>query len=164
MTKPSFLTSDQAKEAFETFVLPGIENAIKGEHVGGKHFHVVTLVPGIPYSSDAKLPVLFEYSQGLEAWPVWNGKTFKHFAEAKTKLTWRTGLSSRQVVQTMPQLLQPGDTRYWGSDIVEGFITGFSGFDECFDEMFARMTSATMAGEASYYADARLKDENLHFL
>lgn len=164
MTRPSFLTSDQAKEAFEAFVLPSIENAIKGEHVGGKHFHVVTLIPGIPYSADADLPILFEYSRGREEWENWSGKTFKDFAEAKVRLTWRTGFSSRLVAQTMPQLFQSSDTRYWGSDIIAGFPTGFSGFDECFDEMYARMNSAAIAAEASYYADKHLKDEGIHFI
>ncbi|MAZ56514.1 hypothetical protein CL653_01880 [bacterium] len=154
MTNPAFLTAKQAKEAFDAFVRPSIQFAMHKEHVNKSHMHVVVLQPGVPYSDDAELPILFEVSFGdQEDWDKWEGKSYKEFAYGKARLSWRTGLSSREVVLTKPHLLRPGDCGLWGSSVYGGVTTGISGVQPFFDEMFATMTSAAMVGEASYYAD-----------
>lgn len=154
MSNPAFLTAEQAKEAFDAFVRPSIQHAMYQEHVNKAHMHVVVLQPGVPYAEDADLPILFEVSFGdKEDWEKWDGKSYKEFAYGKARLSWRTGLSSREVVLTRPHLLLPGDCRLWGSSIYGGVVTGISGVQPFFDEMFATMTSAAMVGEASYYAD-----------
>ena len=154
MTAPAFLSAQQAREAFEAFVLPGIQLAMRDNHLNRQHLYVVVLKPNVPYKEGANLPVLFSYSIGKrEEWEKWDGKSFDDFALGKAALSWRTNLPSREVVLTKPQLLLPGDCCLWGSAIVGGFITGVSGGQPFFDEMFATMTSAAMAGEASYYAD-----------
>ena len=154
MTNLAHLTAEQAGEAFEAFVLPGIQLAMHDDHVNRQHLHIVVLKPGVPYEENADLPILFEYSIGDKAeWERWDGLTFDDYARGKAHLTWRTGLPSREVVLTKPHLLRPGDCRLWGSSIHNGVITGTSGVQPFFDEMFSTMTSAAMIGEASYYAD-----------
>ncbi len=150
----AFLNRQQAREAFETFVLPGIQLAMENENVNRKHLHVVVLRPGVPYMKGEELPILFEYSVGNPAdWEEWDNKTFDDFARAKAMISWRTGLPSREVVLTKPHLLISGDTLLWGSAVVGGVISAVSGVQPFFDEMFATMTSAVMIGEASYFAD-----------
>ena len=153
MTQPAFLKPHQALGAFQAFVLPGIQLAMRDLHVNRKHLHVVALNPCVPYSDTAELPILFEYSIGNRSeWEQWNGKTFDDFARAKAMMSWRTGKPSREVVLTSPQLLIPGDTALWGSAVIDGVICGVSGVQPYFDEMFARMTCAVIIGEASHYA------------
>ena len=158
---PAFLSKGQAKAAFEAFVLPSIEYAMRVKHVNREHMHVVVLKPCVPYTEGAELPILFEYSIGNRAyWEEWDGKSFGDFARAKAHLSWRTGLSSREVVLTKPHLLLHGDCRYWGSSVYGGYITGISGVEPFYDEMFATMTSAAMVGQASFYADKFSNDLN----
>jgi len=159
MTDPAFLTAEYAKEAFDAFVRPSIKHAMHREHVNKSHMHVVVLQPGIPYTDDAELPILFEVSFGdKDDWDKWGGKSYQEFAYGKARLSWRTGFSSREVVLTKPHLLRHGDCRLWGSSVYGGIVTGISGVQPFFDEMFATMTSAAMLGEADYYADQMAQD------
>lgn len=159
MTYPAFLTPEQAKEAFKAFVKPSVKHAMYQQHVNKSHMHVVVLQPGVPYVEDDELPILFETSFGdQEDWDNWGGLSYKDFAYGKARLSWRTGLSSREVVLTKPHLLRPGDCRLWGSSVYGGVITGVSGVQPFFDEMFAIMTSAAMIGEADYYANEMAQD------
>lgn len=152
MTQPFFVTADQAREAFEAFVLPGIIRAIQGEHVNRPHLHVTVLNPHIPYTEGAELPIWFEHSIGKRSdWENWGGRSFDDFARGKSSLTWRTGFSSREVVLCHPHLLRTGDCHLWGSAIIDGLICGVSGVQPYFDEMFARMTCAAIIAEASHY-------------
>ncbi len=145
-----FIAADKARDAFEAFVLPGIMSAIAGEHIKRPHLHVVALKPGVKYNHTEHLPVLFEHQVGNPAewqWP------YNEYACGKALITWRTGLSSRDVIMTKPQLMEPGDPRYWGSAIIDGVIVGVSGVEPHFDEMFARMTAAAICAEATHYAE-----------
>ena len=151
---PHFLSAQEAREAFIAFVLPGIANAMQNDNVKRKHLHVVALNPTVPYSADADLPVLFEYSIGERSEWEWQ---YDKYARSKALISWRTGLSSREVLLTKPHLLCTGDVRLWGSAIVGGVVSAASGVQPFFDEMFAAMTSAAVVGEASYYA-AKMAD------
>lgn len=144
-----FIDAGKAREAFMAFVLPGIMSAIADAHVKRPHLHVVALKPGVPYCQTDKLPVLFEHQVGNSAeweWP------YDKYASGKARITWRTGLSSRDVLMTKPHLMERGDPRYWGSAIIDGVIVGVSGVEPHFDEMFARMTAAAICAEATHYA------------
>ena len=161
MTTPYFITPYRAVEAFKTFVLPGIRIAMEEESVERKHMHIVCLHPNTPYSEKAGLPILFDYSIGnREDWEQWEGKSYQDFAQAKARISWRTGLSSREVVMCKPHLLVKGDTILWGSVVFNGVIVAVSGVQPHFDEMFATMTAAAMIGEASRYANELQKGGN----
>ncbi len=58
-------------------------------------------------------------------------------AHDKAVLTARTGLPSRDVQLLHPELLEKGDTKFWGSAIVGNIIVACSGVEPYFDEMFA---------------------------
>lgn len=152
-----FLDADKARDAFEAFVLPGIQNAIKEEHVKRLHLHVVAFNslamydPTVDYGEYQNLPILFDYSVGDPAAWEWD---YNLYVQGKALITLRTGLSSRDVLMTKPQLLMPGDPLYWGSAIIDGVIVGVSGVEPHFDEMFARMTAAALCAEATHYAEA----------
>ena len=161
MTDPYFITPYRAVEAFETFVLPGIKKAMNDGAVGRRHMHIVCLRPNTPYSEKAGLPILFDHSIGdPEDWQQWEGKSYKDFAQAKARISWRTGMSSREVVMCQPHLLVKSDTILWGSSILNGVIVAVSGVQPYFDEMFATMTAAAVIGEASHYAHEFQTKEN----
>ena len=156
MDSPFFLRPKWADEASDAFVLPGIMNAMEQKHIKRPCLHVLTLNPTVPYSPDTPLPILFERSINRGAWE----KPYHSFAEGKARISWRTGLTSREVVLCKPHLLLPGDIRFWGSAIVNGIISAASAVESCFDEMFAGMASYAMCGEASYYAQQHAATEN----
>jgi hypothetical protein len=157
MIAPSFLTPTQAHEAFEAIVLPGILNAMENWHVKRPHLHVVVVDPTIAYGHPAaETPFLFQHSIGRDDW----ADDYQRYAQAKARLSWRTGLSSREVVLTKPHLLLPGNTHFWGSAIVGGIITACSGVESYWDEAFAGMTSAALCGEASYNAAQYMKRDD----
>lgn len=141
-----FLDAKKAHDAFVTFVLPGIEEAMRRKRVKRSHLHVVVLNPRLPFKDGCSLPIMFEHSVG-------DPKEWEHeydaIARSKARVTWRTGLPSREVVLMKPHLLLPDDTRYWGSAIVDGIITAVSGVEPYFDEAFSRMTSSVLSAIAT---------------
>lgn len=152
-----FMDTDKVHDAFEAFVLPSIMSAIDGGHVKRPHLHVVALMPGVPYNANDPVPAFFEYQIGDPAeweWP------YEAYACGKARVTWRTGLSSRDVLMTKPHLMEAGDPRYWGSAIIDGVIVGVSGVQPHFDEMFARMTAAAICAEATHYAKLLAQSDN----
>lgn len=155
MTTNFYLSTERAMDAFDDFVKPAIKNAMSKRHLDRVHMHVVVLKPGVPFQEDTELPILFERWFGNpKDWPRWSGNSYKEFAHGQARLSWRTGLSSREVVLVKPHLLLPGDCIHWGSSVYGGVVTGVSNSVKPFyDEMFATMTSAAMVGEASFYAD-----------
>ncbi len=71
---------------------------------------------------------------------------YKRIAHAKAQLSKRTKMSSREVQQRAPHLLQDGDVKWGGSVIRDGLIVAFSGVQAVFDEMIAEwMASAIIA-------------------
>ncbi len=66
-----------------------------------------------------------------------DGEEFYEFAEAKAKLSFREGESSREIGQRCPHLLQEGDVKYGGSAWVERLVVGFSGVQSEIDEFVA---------------------------
>jgi hypothetical protein len=145
-----FTDANKARDAFESFVLPGIMSAMTSKHVKRSDLHVVVLIPGVQYESIKSMPILFEYQIGDTSkweWP------YDQYARGKARITWRTGLSSREVILMKPHLMERGDPRYWGSCIIDGVIVGVSGVQPHFDELFARMTAAAICAEATNYAE-----------
>lgn len=63
--------------------------------------------------------------------------SFQNFAEMKAEVSWRTGLSTRVVVQLHPEMLQNGDIRYAGAIVYGGFVVAVSGLDDFDDEAIA---------------------------
>lgn len=64
---------------------------------------------------------------------------FDDIAQAKARVSWNTGLSSRQVQQDAPHLYLPGMTKWGGSVTENKLVVAFSGVQAVFDEAIARM-------------------------
>jgi hypothetical protein len=139
-----FLDGQEASVAFETFVLPIILAASVKGLIARTHLHILALKPGVPYEANTTLPILWEAQVGSPSEWEWD---YRKFAEAKARLSWRTGLSSREVLQSKMHLIEKGDTVYYGSVVMDGLIVGVSGVQEYFDEMFARMTAAALCAK-----------------
>lgn len=63
--------------------------------------------------------------------------TIDEIALAKAKVSWDTGLTSRQVQQNAPHLYRTGMTKWGGSAVENGLIVAFSGVQAVFDEAIA---------------------------
>ena len=87
---------------------------------------------------------------------------FNKIARKKAALSARTGLDSRIVQQTRPELLRPSDVIYWGSVIKGDIIVAGSGVQAYLDETVARMTMDIVLGllqDGFEKAKANLADE-----
>jgi len=71
---------------------------------------------------------------------------YEGHATAKEAISRRTGMSSREVQQMHPELLEPGDTVYYGSVVGMGgtIVVAFSGVEAWFDELFASWVLAAI--------------------
>jgi hypothetical protein len=95
------------------------------------HLHVIVGIrdPAGPYWSR-----LAERSFGdVDAWE----HEYDAIAGGKFDLSGRTGLDSRVVQLTRPDLLEPGDIMFWGSVVRGTIVVAGSGVESYFDEAFA---------------------------
>jgi hypothetical protein len=147
-------------------ILPAVERAAEQHVTDAYRGTVVVLDPTAPYSPGAApLPVIFEASLHGQASAI-----YREFATAKAAVSWRTGLSSRDVQQTSPHLYRRGDIKWGGSVVRDGLVVAFSGVQSAFDEMISgwmadaliglcrdAMTKpeGAMASDSSYLGDVR---------
>ena len=79
-----------------------------------------------------------------------NRKRWEHNYEAhaigKEEISQRTGLPTREVQNKHAELLEPGDTVYFGSVVSDDgtIVIAFSGVEAFFDEMFAKWLLAAI--------------------
>lgn len=66
-----------------------------------------------------------------------NSLKYTKIAVAKARISWQTGLSSRQVQQDAPFLYREDMAKWGGSVIENGLIVAFSGVQAIFDEAIA---------------------------
>lgn len=64
---------------------------------------------------------------------------YDEIALAKARVSWTTGLTSRQVQQDAPHLYLPGMTKWGGSAIENKLVVAFSGVQAVIDEAIAWM-------------------------
>lgn len=65
-------------------------------------------------------------------------------ARAKGLATIRTGYTSRKLIESYPELLQPGDTIYPGSAMDGEIVVALSGLPADLDEQFAKTLAAML--------------------
>lgn len=126
---------DAAAHAVQ-LALPMLEAARADTRVGESGFlHVVVMNPlARPGDCDFASAILYEESVGdPQRWDADYGA----FARGKARLSWRTGMSSHEVVVARPHLLQAKDSMVWGSVCVDGIVVAVSGANPWFDEAFA---------------------------
>lgn len=71
---------------------------------------------------------------------------YDEIALAKARVSWETGLSSREVQQNAPHLLKPGMTKWGGSAIEFKLVVAFSGVQAIFDEAISWSVLAWILG------------------
>lgn len=71
---------------------------------------------------------------------------YQEIASKKAELSARTGLSSREVQLMHPELLQYGDTCFFGSVICGDIVVAASGIEAYFDEACAKIVLAIILG------------------
>ena len=121
--KVSYYVTDEflapvVQDFFEFEIMPmmedhGVENA---------SVCVAIRVHDIPFEK-----CFYQYSRNVDPALEFNGPEEK-IARSKAEISWRTGLSSREVVTSHPEYLRPGDTIHPGSTIRGGLIVAISGF------------------------------------
>lgn len=131
----AYWEQDVAQEAVQ-LARPMLDAALSNVSVGESGFlHVVIMNPlALPGHCDFSDAILYEESIGDPA--QWDAD-YGAFARGKARLSWRTGLSSHEVVALQPHLLQAKDSRVWGSVCLDGIVVAVSGANPWFDEAFA---------------------------
>jgi hypothetical protein len=111
-----------------------------------------TMRTGVAKRSDGCLRVSVKQSEG-----DWKNVLVKHFgdrdkwdhgynvvAASKEEISIRTGLTSREIQMMHPELVEPGDTVYYGNAMSPTIIVSFSGVEAYFDEMFCKWLLAAI--------------------
>jgi hypothetical protein len=137
------LTSDLGRTATE-HVLPMITAMMAGKVLKRDHLHIVVGNPGYEYRPGITCGVWAEnggilYERAIGERAQWQSP-YDQIARSKAYMSWRTGLSTREIQFQHPELLIPGDTCYYGSAVepVSRWVIGVSGVEPYFDEAFAK--------------------------
>lgn len=129
-----FLTEAVANRAIDLAV-PFIKGLIKDDLAKRRNCHIVVLNRGeISFGSPYGDMYLAERSFGNRA--KWE-HPYDDIACNKAHVSNRTGLSTREVQMMRQDLLEPGDTVYFGSVVLGDIVVACSGFDAEVDELIA---------------------------
>lgn len=63
-----------------------------------------------------------------------NAEKYCEIARAKARVSWETGMTSREVQQNAPHLYKPGMTKWGGSAVEYKLVVAFSGVQAVYDE------------------------------
>lgn len=138
------LSVDDIMKAID-MVCPAIRAAMESGAIKRKDLHIVVMNPATrPFEVEREEDaILYEVSFGDPS--TWE-HDYKAIARAKAIASWRTGLPTHVVVQTMPYLLQANedysDTPYYGSVNLLGMPVGASGVEAWNDEMISYWIAA----------------------
>ena len=89
---------------------------------------------------------------------------YDEIARGKTKLSARTGLSARQVIDHHPELLCPSDVKYWGNTIVGNIIVSCSCCEHgSVDTIVTDAVAAKCLSLIQAEVNLQLQDEDTHF-
>jgi hypothetical protein len=122
------LTRAEAQKAIE-LATPTILFMMDEGVVNNPHLHVI--VARIAEHTTNGFLTLAEQSFGEQGDWVDN---YDNIARMKTKISARTGLTSRQVQRLHPELLVYVDVMYWGNAVLGNLIVSCSGVQPWFDE------------------------------
>ena len=140
----SYLLTYKVAERAVELVRPVISTAMKDGLVKRPHLHIVVVNPAIIPSNDRVLfeqtAILYEASFGRKA--DWD-HDYDEIARSKAFISWRTGLPTHVVQQTMRYLVSDGDTKFFGSAVLHGLVVAASGVQPWFDEWVSYMVAAT---------------------
>jgi hypothetical protein len=124
-----YLTKKLADEAID-IATPTILQSMKRGFVKRFDLHIVISV----MDPDGRWKTLTERSFGNpDNWEY----HYDDVARNKDNISRRTGMPTRYVHEVHPELLEPGDTVYWGNAMMDNVIVSCSGVQEWGDEMFS---------------------------
>ena len=128
-----YVTDSLVREAV-AMVTPAIHATLKG---AAKRRHGYLLISALQEG--------WQEIEGFEFGdrPEWELDYYK-VAAAKDEISRRTGLTTREVQYMHPELLEPGDTVYYGNAKTDTIIVSFSGVEPYFDELFAKWVLAAI--------------------
>jgi hypothetical protein len=118
---------DRSMAAVGVRVVSALVRALFRGPAKRQHGH---LIAGVRKDDGSASTVLIEKSFGRRGW----AHRYDNIARKKFGISVRTGLSSREVQQMRPDLLEVDDTIYWGSAVVGNIVVAFSGIQPWFDE------------------------------
>ena len=161
------LGADKARKAVD-MVRPAILAAMESGLMKRKHLHIVIMNPGTRPGDveDEEDAILYEESFGdPKEW----GRDYAVIARAKAIESWRTGLPTHALRETMPYMLvaseNGSDTLYWGSAVLHGMVVGASGVQSWFDEWVSYMVAAACRALCiGVMQEELLKDDRRDFL
>jgi hypothetical protein len=136
---------------------PMLENSLSIKSVGESGFlHIVIMNPlATPGDCDFANAILYEESIGNpEEWDADYGA----YARGKARLTWRTGLSTHEILALKPHLLHAKDAPVWGSVCQDGIVVAVSGANPWFDEAFARAIAGLFKAVVQGRCDEEFRD------
>jgi hypothetical protein len=131
------LTGKMAEQAID-LTLPTIHELAATGVIVRRDLHIV-----IGTREEGYLEVLAERSLGD---PTQWGYPYDQIARSKAEISARTGLSTREVQLLRPELLEEGDTKYWGSIVGGALVVACSGVQSHFDEAISTIILATLRG------------------
>jgi len=122
------------------------------------HGCIVVMDPRLPYRGDAE-----EFSKAIFiALRLGNVDAWEHpyddIALAKAKLSWRTGFSTREVIELYPHLLEEGDVRWAGGIVFNGWVVAYSGDKAYLDEAVAYTQAAMLTAGARSFLNSLLEE------
>jgi len=141
---PKYLTREVAKTVVE-MVLNGFMFPDKMDRIlSRKMCHIVVLAPSVEDARKASYPdwpnypvtpiCIFETSISKEVWP----HEFDVIARCKAQQLWQ-GQNIDGNTDSIPHLLFPDNTPYWGGVKRHGIVVACSGIQPYFDQMFSGM-------------------------
>jgi hypothetical protein len=161
---PKYLTKENAKKAVEVALSVVIgESSQLRPLLKRLQCHIVILVPGMKDDREADYPdwpnyplqavLLYERSVG-------NPRDYDHpyddIARCKALQLWTDRNDDRTM--SIPHLLFPGDTPFWGGVKRRGIVVACSGFQPWFNKMVSGIVADILVGLAH---DAYEKDEEV---
>jgi hypothetical protein len=154
MLTPKFLTADVAQVAVKMAKL-AMSYSPMVNMLSRQMFHIVVLVPSMVDDRAEDYPswpnyaiephLLYDESVGdKEKWP----HKFDDIAQCKALQLWHDRNDDR--TDSMPHLLFPGDTPYWGGVKRRGIVVACSGVQPYFDKMISGIV-ADMSVAIAYH-------------
>lgn len=145
----------EAARAAVALALPAVELAMRDPAAGDSGcLHIVVMDPLAVSECPFEQAILHEHSINRAAWDA----DYAHFARAKARLAWRTGMDSHRVQTLEPQRLQSGDTLLWGSVCMDGIVVAASGMQPWYDEAISGIVACCLRAIAKGRAAAAVRD------
>lgn len=120
---------------------PFVERMMRGKITEKRNTLYVVVASGYPHSTAIPL------HQVLASNVIGSVNRWKHpfdlIGESKKNISCRTGKPTAQVPL---EERKPGETQYYGSEVVEGLVVACSGFQPELDEMVSGMIAMTLRG------------------